>query len=116
VLHALLLLLLYTHLQAAAAAADSSDGSTTVCCLAIPADMSVAHFCTFIGAYLSEVRAIQVTATMQLSLALAGTLVAAAALSLGSTAESHSNQCRMYCSTICMRTSSRAQQPVQAMI
>jgi hypothetical protein len=45
---------------AAAAAADSFDGSTTVCCLAIPADMSVAHFCSFIGAYLSEVRAIQV--------------------------------------------------------
>ncbi|WIA10155.1 hypothetical protein OEZ85_010359 [Tetradesmus obliquus] len=44
----------------AAAAADSFDGSTTVCCLAIPADMSVAHFCSFIGAYLSEVRAIQV--------------------------------------------------------
>lgn len=48
------------HMQAAAAA-DSFDGSTTVCCLAIPADMSVAHFCSFIGAYLSEVRAIQVS-------------------------------------------------------
>uniref|UniRef100_A0A383VK63 BRCA1-associated protein n=1 Tax=Tetradesmus obliquus TaxID=3088 RepID=A0A383VK63_TETOB len=46
--------------SAQAAAADSFDGSTTVCCLAIPADMSVAHFCSFIGAYLSEVRAIQV--------------------------------------------------------
>lgn len=36
--------------------------SQTLCCLAIPADMSVAHFCTFIGAYLGEVRSIQVGA------------------------------------------------------
>ncbi|KAF8069519.1 BRIZ2 [Scenedesmus sp. PABB004] len=39
---------------------DGGGASSTVCCLAIPADMSVAHFCTFIGAYLSEVAAIQV--------------------------------------------------------
>lgn len=37
-----------------------ADVSQTLCCLAIPADMSVAHFCTFIGAYLGEVRSIQV--------------------------------------------------------
>lgn len=51
---------LYRVVTALQAAADGPDVSCTVCCLAIPADMSVAHFCTFIGAYLNEVRAIQV--------------------------------------------------------
>eukprot|EP00775_Hariotina_reticulata_P010878 gene10878-11032_t len=40
--------------------AAGDDTTLTVCCLAIPADMSVAQFCTFIGAYLGEVRSIQV--------------------------------------------------------
>lgn len=47
-----LLLLLYVLMQA--------EVSQTLCCLAIPADMSVANFCTFIGAYLGEVRSMQV--------------------------------------------------------
>lgn len=37
-----------------------AEVSQTLCCLAIPADMSVANFCTFIGAYLGEVRSMQV--------------------------------------------------------
>lgn len=41
---------------------QADDVSQTLCCLAIPADMSVAHFCTFIGAYLGEVRSMQVCA------------------------------------------------------
>lgn len=51
-----------------APAGNEIDVSNTVCCLAIPADMSVAHFCSFIGAYLSEVRAIQVCSTWSHSL------------------------------------------------
>jgi hypothetical protein len=47
-----LFLLWYALLQA--------EVSQTLCCLAIPADMSVANFCTFIGAYLGEVRSMQV--------------------------------------------------------
>lgn len=49
------------HLQASAG--QEVDFSRTVCCLAIPADMSVAHFCSFIGAYLREVSAIQASAS-----------------------------------------------------
>lgn len=32
----------------------------TLCCLAIPADMSVAEFCTFCGAYLATIREMRV--------------------------------------------------------
>lgn len=31
-----------------------------LCCLAIPADMSVAEFCTFCGAYLPTIRSLRV--------------------------------------------------------
>jgi hypothetical protein len=41
-------------------AAAPSGASATLCCLALPADMSVAQFCTFIGAYLAEVSSLQV--------------------------------------------------------
>ncbi|GAX80832.1 hypothetical protein CEUSTIGMA_g8267.t1 [Chlamydomonas eustigma] len=45
---------------------DSEDAyvhnveTTTLCCLAIPADMSVAEFCTFCGAYLTHMREMRV--------------------------------------------------------
>lgn len=46
--------------------ASQADASQTLCCLAIPADMSVANFCSFIGAYLGEVQSIQVGSTASL--------------------------------------------------
>eukprot|EP00879_Flechtneria_rotunda_P014888 GHRR01015555.1.p1 GENE.GHRR01015555.1~~GHRR01015555.1.p1 ORF type:complete len:723 (+),score=280.06 GHRR01015555.1:163-2331(+) len=47
--------------QAKPKKAQDPDVSKTVCCLAIPADMSVAQFCSFIGDYLKKkVRYIQV--------------------------------------------------------
>jgi BRCA1-associated protein len=46
--------------EAAAAEEDLAATSKTVCCLAIPSDMAVASFCSFIGAYLEHARELRV--------------------------------------------------------